>query len=57
MTPAQLLAFNVALIVAMFTPGPAFLIAVQTNLSGGRRAGIAVGSVLGALGVRILFGR
>ena len=47
MTPGQLLAFNVALIVAMFSPGPALLVAVQTNLSAGRRAGIAVGSGLG----------
>jgi threonine/homoserine/homoserine lactone efflux protein len=49
MTLAQLLAFNVALIVAMFTPGPAFLVAAQTNLRTGRRAGIAVGSGLGLM--------
>ena len=36
MTLAQLLAFNVALLVAMFSPGPALLVAVQTNLSAGR---------------------
>lgn len=49
MTLAQFLAFNIALIVAMFTPGPAFLLAVQTNLSAGRTAGIAVGSGLGLM--------
>ena len=47
MTPAQLLAFNVTLLVTMFSPGPALLVAVQTNLSAGRRAGIAVGCGLG----------
>ena len=47
MTLAQLLAFNVTLLVAMFSPGPALLVAVQTNLSSGRRAGIAVGCGLG----------
>ena len=49
MTLAQLLAFNVTLLVAMFTPGPAFLVAVQTNLSAGRRSGIAVGCGLGLM--------
>ena len=47
MTLAQLLAFNVTLLVAMFSPGPALLVAVQTNLSAGRRSGIAVGCGLG----------
>ncbi len=47
MTWAQLLAFNVTLLVAMATPGPALLVAVQTNLSTGRRGGIAVGAGLG----------
>ena len=47
MTLAQLLAFNVTLLVAMFSPGPALLVAVQTNLGAGRRAGIAVGCGLG----------
>ena len=47
MTPAQLLAFNLALLVAMFSPGPALFVAVQTNLSAGRRSGIAVGAGLG----------
>ena len=36
MTLAQLLAFNVTLLVAMFSPGPALLVAVQTNLTAGR---------------------
>lgn len=49
MTLPQLLAFNVALIVAMFSPGPALLVAVRTNLGAGRRAGIAVGCGLGLM--------
>ena len=49
MTLAQLLAFNVALLVAMFSPGPALLVAVQTNLSAGRKAGMAVGTGLGLM--------
>ena len=49
MTLAQLLAFNVALLVAMFSPGPALLVAVQTNLSAGRRSGMAVGCGLGLM--------
>ena len=47
MTLAQLLAFNLALLVAMFSPGPALFVAVQTNLSAGRRSGITVGAGLG----------
>jgi threonine/homoserine/homoserine lactone efflux protein len=43
MTIEHLIAFNLALIVAVASPGPAFLVAVQTSLSQGRMAGIAVG--------------
>ncbi len=49
MTFAQLLAFNVALLVAIASPGPALLIALRTTLNGGRRAGIAVGAGLGLM--------
>ena len=49
MTHAQLLAFNVALLVAIASPGPALLVAIRTNLNGGRTAGIAVGAGLGLM--------
>ena len=49
MTVGQLLAFNLALLVAIASPGPALLIAIRTTLSGGRRAGIAVGAGLGIM--------
>ncbi|MDE2662508.1 MAG: LysE family transporter [Gemmatimonadota bacterium] len=49
MTPGQLLAFNVALLFAIASPGPALLVAVQTTLRSGRAAGIAVGAGLGAM--------
>ena len=49
MTLAQLLAFNLALLVAIASPGPALLMALRTTLSGGRRAGIAVGAGLGLM--------
>ena len=39
MTLAQILAFNLALLVAIASPGPALLMALRTTLSGGRRAG------------------
>ena len=49
MTFAQLLAFNIALLVAIASPGPALLMAIRTTLNGGRRAGVAVGSGLGLM--------
>ena len=49
MTFGQLLAFNLALLVAIASPGPALLMAIRTTLSGGRRAGIAVGAGLGLM--------
>ena len=49
MTLGQLLAFNVALLVAIASPGPALLMAIKTTLSGGRRAGMAVGAGLGLM--------
>ena len=45
----HLIAFNIALIAAILSPGPAFLVAVQTTLRSGRRAGIAVGCGLGLM--------
>ena len=49
MTWAQLVAFNVVLIAAIASPGPAMLMATQTSLSAGRAAGIAVGAGLGLM--------
>ena len=49
MTLEQILAFNLVLAAAIASPGPALLMAVQTSLSAGRRAGIAVGIGLGAM--------
>ena len=49
MTWAQLVTFNVVLIVAIASPGPAMLMATQTTLSAGRTAGIAVGAGLGLM--------
>ena len=51
MTLAQLLAFNLALFAAIFSPGPALLVAVRTTLTGGRLAGLAVGAGLGRDGI------
>lgn len=49
MTPEQLVLFNLALLVAIASPGPAFLVAVRTTLAGGRRAGFATGLGLGTM--------
>ena len=43
MTIDHLLAFNIALFAAIASPGPALLVALQTTLSAGRKAGIAIG--------------
>ncbi|MEL6978898.1 MAG: LysE family transporter [Pseudomonadota bacterium] len=45
----HLLAFNLALIAAILSPGPAFLVAVRTTLVSGRRAGVALGAGLGVM--------
>jgi len=45
----QLVAFNIILLVAIASPGPALLMATQTTLSSGRIAGIAVGAGLGLM--------
>ena len=38
-----LIAFNITLLAAMASPGPALLVAIRTSISNGRPAGIAVG--------------
>ncbi len=49
MTLEHLIAFNLALFVAIASPGPALLVAIQTTLSAGRQAGIAIGFGLGLM--------
>ncbi len=45
----HLLAFNLALLAAIASPGPALLVAIKTSLTAGRRAGIAIGLGLGLM--------
>ena len=45
----HLVAFNIALLAAIASPGPALLIAIQTTLRSGRKAGIAIGCGLGLM--------
>ncbi|WP_172294085.1 LysE family translocator [Pseudoruegeria sp. HB172150] len=62
---AHLLAFNIAIIGALASPGPAFLSVMRSSLTGGRRAGIlcAIGlavavcvwSLLAIVGLTALF--
>lgn len=49
MTTEHLIAFNLALLVAIASPGPALLVAIQTTLSEGRRSGVAIGCGLGVM--------
>lgn len=49
MTVENYIAFNIALIAAIASPGPALLIAIRTTLSTGRKAGIAIGCGLGLM--------
>jgi threonine/homoserine/homoserine lactone efflux protein len=49
MTIEHLIAFNIALFAAIASPGPALLVAIQTTLSAGRWAGIAIGCGLGLM--------
>lgn len=49
MTAEALLAFNIALIAALASPGPAMLVAVRISLSEGLRGGIAAGAGLAAM--------
>jgi threonine/homoserine/homoserine lactone efflux protein len=47
MTSTHLIAFNMALLAAIASPGPAFLVAVHTTVTDGTRSGIIVGLGLG----------
>jgi threonine/homoserine/homoserine lactone efflux protein len=47
LTLAQLLAFNLTLLAAMASPGPAFLLVLRNSVARGRRAGILTGLGLG----------
>ena len=49
MTLEHLVAFNIALVAAIVSPGPALLVAIRTTLSTGRMAGIAIGGGLGLM--------
>jgi threonine/homoserine/homoserine lactone efflux protein len=48
-TASHLVAFNLALIAAILSPGPALLVAIRTTLSTGRGAGIGIGIGLGLM--------
>lgn len=43
MTAQSLIAFNLILVAALFSPGAAFLLSVKTSVSAGRAAGVATG--------------
>lgn len=49
MEAAHIIAFNLALLAAMASPGPALLLALKTTLTSGRLAGIATGLGLGTM--------
>ncbi|MEM6376446.1 MAG: LysE family translocator [Pseudomonadota bacterium] len=49
MEPAQLILFNLTLLAAMATPGPALLFAMTQAARGGFRAGLATGIGLGLI--------
>ena len=49
MTLDHLLAFNAVLVISILSPGAAFLMAVRSSVSNGRRAGIATGFGLGVM--------
>lgn len=49
LTWAQLVAFNITLLVAMAAPGPAFLLVLRNSIALGRRAGIMTGAGLGVM--------
>ncbi len=49
MTIEQLIAFNVTLLAAMASPGPALLMLIRTSLAAGRFAGIATGCGLATM--------
>ena len=45
----HIVAFNLALLAAIASPGPALLVAIKTTLSSGRRAGVTIGAGLGLI--------
>ena len=47
LTSAQVIAFNLTLLAAMASPGPAFLLVLRNSIAEGRRAGILTGIGLG----------
>jgi threonine/homoserine/homoserine lactone efflux protein len=47
LTVAQVIAFNLTLLAAMASPGPAFLLVLRNSIAEGRRAGILTGIGLG----------
>ena len=49
MTYEHILAFNIALLAAIASPGPALLVAIRTTLVGGRSNGISIGFGLGLM--------
>lgn len=49
MTIEHIMAFNIALLAAIASPGPALLVAVRTTLGAGRVAGVAIGCGLGMM--------
>ncbi len=49
MEAANLIAFNLTLLAAMASPGPAMLLAIRATLTGGRAHGIATGFGLGTM--------
>ena len=44
---AHVIAFNLTLLAALMSPGPAMLVALRTSLTQGRRAGVTIGLGLG----------
>lgn len=50
MEPIHLVAFNLTLLAAMASPGPALLHALRQSISGGRATGIATGAGLALIG-------
>lgn len=45
----HLIAFNIALLAALLSPGPGMLVTIRNTLANGRRAGIATGFGLGTV--------
>ena len=45
----HVIAFNIALLAALFSPGPGMLVTIRNTLANGRRAGFATGIGLGTI--------